>query len=62
MWKSNDDRQITPGYSIEDLHREIAEGVAKAKAARLHPAVIERALKSAADSFAQVRAMTEPVL
>jgi hypothetical protein len=62
MWKRNDDRQITPAYSIEDLHRKIAESVAKAKAARLHPAVIERALKSAADSFAQVRAMTESVI
>jgi hypothetical protein len=62
MWKRNDVRQITPGYSIEDLHREIAESVAKAKAAHIYPVVIERALKSAADSFAQVRAMTEPAI
>jgi hypothetical protein len=61
MWKRNDDRQ-TPAFSIEDLHSDIAESVAKAKAARLHPAVIERALKSASDSFAQLRAMTESVI
>jgi hypothetical protein len=62
MWKRNDDNRQATTYSIEDLHREIGQSVAKAKAARLHPAVIERALKSAADSFAQVRAMTEAVI
>jgi hypothetical protein len=61
MWKRNEDRQ-TPTFSIEDLHKEIGESVAKAKAARIHPVLIERALKSAADSFAQMRAMTEPVI
>ena len=62
MWKRNDDRQITLGYSIEDLHKEIGESIAKAKAAHIHPVVIERALKSAADSFAQIRAMTESAI
>jgi hypothetical protein len=52
----------SPAYTVEDLYREIAEGVAKAKAAHIHPVLIERALKSAADSFAQIRAMTEPVI
>ena len=61
MWKRNDDRQITPGYSIEDLHREIAESVAKAQAARIHPVLIERASNLRLNSFAQVRAMTEPM-
>jgi hypothetical protein len=62
MWKRNDNRQITPAYSIEALHQEIGESISRAKAARIHPVLIERALKSAADSFAQIRAMTEPVL
>lgn len=61
MWKRNDDRQ-TPAFSIEDLHHDIAESVAKAKEARIHPVLIERALKSAANSFAQMRAMTEPAI
>ena len=59
MW--NKDNRQTPAYTIEDMNREIAESVAKAQAARIHPVLIERALKSAADSFAQVRAMTEPM-
>jgi hypothetical protein len=62
MWKRNDDNRQATTNSIEDLHREIGESVAKAKAARVHAVLIERALKSAADSFAQIRAMTEPVL
>jgi hypothetical protein len=62
MWKRNDDRQITPAYSIEDMHREIGESISRAKEARIHPVLIERALKSAADSFAQIRAMTESVI
>ena len=63
MWKRNDDnRQITPAFSIEDLHKEIGDSISRAKAARIHPVVIERALKSAADSFAQMRALTEAVL
>jgi hypothetical protein len=63
MWKRNDDnRQITPGYSIETLHQEIGEIISRAKPARIHPVLIERALKSAADSFAQIRAMTEAVI
>jgi hypothetical protein len=60
MWKK--DNQQAPAYTLEDMHREIAESVAKAKAARVHPVMIERALKSAADSFAQMRATTEAVL
>jgi hypothetical protein len=62
MWKRNDNRQIAPAYSIEDMHREIGESIARAKEARIHPVLIERALKSAADSFAQIRAMTEPAI
>src|ERR1700735_3323953 len=61
-WKRNDSRQVTPAFSIEDLHHAIAESVAQAKAARIHPVLIERALKSAADSFAQHRAVSEPML
>jgi hypothetical protein len=61
MWKKNNNRE-SPAYTLEDMHREIAESVAKAKAARVHPVLIERALKSAADSFAQIRAMTDPVI
>jgi hypothetical protein len=61
MWKRNEDRQ-TPTFSIEDLHKEIGDSISRAKAARIHPVVIERALKSAADSFAQMRAMTEAVI
>jgi hypothetical protein len=61
MWKRNYDRQ-TPAFSIEDLHNDIAESLAKAKAARIHPVLIERALKSAADSFAPIRAMTESAI
>ena len=60
MWKKDQDRQ-TPAYTLEDMHRDIAESVAKAKAARVHSVLIERALKSAVDSFAQIRAMTEAV-
>ena len=62
MWKRNDNRQITPAYSIEDMHREIGESISRAKDARIHPVLIERALKSTADSFAQIRAMTEPAI
>jgi hypothetical protein len=63
MWKQrNDDNRQAPTFSIENLHKEIGESVAKAKAAHIHPVVIERALKSAADSFAQHRAMSEPML
>ena len=55
MWKQrNDDNRQAPTFSIEDLHKEIGEAIAKAKAARLHAVVIERALKSAANSFAQI--------
>jgi hypothetical protein len=59
MWKK--DKRESPAYTVEDMYSDIADSVAKAKAARLHPAVIERALKSASDSFAQVRAMTEAI-
>jgi hypothetical protein len=63
MWKQrNDDNRQAPTFSIEDLHKEIGESIAKAKAARIHPVLMERALKSAADSFAQIRAMTEAVI
>jgi hypothetical protein len=63
MWKQRyDDNRQAPTYSIEDLHKEIGDSISRAKAARIHPMLIERALKSAADSFAQVRAMTEPVI
>jgi hypothetical protein len=63
MWKRNaESRQTTPTYSIEDMHREIGESISRAKEARIHPVLIERALKSAADSFAQIRAMTEPAI
>jgi hypothetical protein len=62
MWKRNDDNRQAPAYSIEVLHQEIGESISRAKAARIHPVLIERALKSAADSFAQVRAMTESVI
>jgi|HubBroStandDraft_3_1064219.scaffolds.fasta_scaffold2334350_1 hypothetical protein len=63
MWKQrNDDNRQAPTYAIEDLHQEIGQAIAKAKASRIHPVLIERALKSAADSFAQHRAMSEPML
>jgi hypothetical protein len=63
MWKQrNDDNRQAPTFSIEALHQEIGESVAKAKAAHIHPVLIERALKSAADSFAQIRAMTSAVI
>jgi hypothetical protein len=61
MWKKDNNREV-PACTLEDMYHEIAESVAKAKAARIHPVLIERALKSAADSFAQVRAMTEPAI
>jgi hypothetical protein len=51
-----------PRYTIDDLRSDIGAAIAKAREARIHPVLIERALKSAADSFAQVRAMTESVL
>jgi hypothetical protein len=60
MWKK--DNRESPAYSLDDLYRDIAASVAKAKSAHVHPAVIERALKSAADSFAQIRAMTESII
>ena len=59
MWKK--DNRESPAYSLEDMHDDIAKSIAKAKAARIHPVLIERALKSKADSFAQIRAMTEPL-
>jgi hypothetical protein len=62
MWKRNDDNRQAPTYSIEDLRKEIGESISRAKQARIHPVLIERALKSAADSFAQIRAMTEPAI
>jgi hypothetical protein len=62
MWKRNDDDRHTPTYSIGDLHKEIGESISRAKEARIHPVLIERALNSAADSFAQHRAMTESAL
>jgi CspA family cold shock protein len=43
MWKRNDDNRQATTNSIEDLHREIGESVAKAKAARVHAVLIERA-------------------
>jgi hypothetical protein len=61
MWTKDNNRE-SPAYTLEDMHRGIAESIAKAKAARIHPVLIERALKSAADSFAQIRAMTEAVI
>jgi hypothetical protein len=51
-----------PGYTIDDLRSDIGAAIAKAREARIHPVMIERALKSAADSFAQIRAMTEPAI
>jgi hypothetical protein len=60
MWKK--DNRESPAYTVEDMYHDIAESIAKAKAARIHPVLIERALKSAADSFAQIRAMTEPAI
>ena len=62
MWKRNDDNRQAPTYSIEDLRKEIGESISRAKQARIHPVLIERALKSAADLFAQIRAMTEPAI
>ena len=61
MWKKDNNRE-SPAYTLDDMHRHIAESVAKAKTARIHPVLIERALKSAADSLAQIRAMTESVI
>lgn len=51
-----------PRYTIDDLRSDIGAAIAKAREARIHPVLIERALKSAADSFAQIRAMTEAVI
>jgi hypothetical protein len=51
-----------PSYSLDDLRSDIGAAIAKARQARIHPVMIERALKSAADSFAQIRAMMEPAI
>jgi hypothetical protein len=36
MWKKDNNRE-SPAYTLDDMHRDIAESVAKAKAARSIP-------------------------
>jgi len=51
-----------PRYSIDDLRRDIGEAIAKARDARIHSVVIERACHAAGDAIAMHRATMEPVI
>jgi hypothetical protein len=51
-----------PKYSLEDLRSDVAKAIEKARAARIHPVEIERAVHAAADWIAQHRALNTPIL
>jgi hypothetical protein len=48
-------------YYENDMRRELAQVTDKARAAKIHQVLIERALKSGLDAYAQFRAVTEPI-
>ena len=51
-----------PKYSLDDLRSDIGKAIEKARAARIHPVEIERAVHAAADWQAQRRATTAAVI
>jgi hypothetical protein len=57
-------RQTTnePKYSLDDLRSDIGKAIEKARAARIHPIEIERAVRAIADWQAQRRATTMAVI
>jgi hypothetical protein len=50
-----------PRYSLDNLRRDIASAVERARDAHVHSVEIERAVHAIADWQAQRRAMTTPV-
>ena len=51
-----------PKYSLDDLRRDIGQAIEKARAARIHPIEIERAIHATADWIAQHRALNTSIL
>jgi hypothetical protein len=51
-----------PRYSLDDLRRDIGEAIEKARAPRIHPIEIERAVHAIADWRARRRATTAAVI
>jgi hypothetical protein len=51
-----------PRYSLDDLRRDIAEAIERARASRIHPVEIERAVHAIADWQSQRRATTTAVI
>ena len=51
-----------PRYTLDDLRRDIGAAIAKARDARIHRVIIERALHGAADAIAQQHATMTSVL
>jgi hypothetical protein len=51
-----------PSYSLDDLRSDIGKAIEKARAARIHPIEIERAVHAAADWIAQHRALNTPII
>jgi hypothetical protein len=51
-----------PRYTLDDMRSEIGKAIEKARAARIHPIEIGRAVHAAADWIAQHRALNTPII
>jgi hypothetical protein len=51
-----------PRYSLDDLRSDVGKAIEKARAARIHPVEIERAVHVMVDWRAQRRATTTAVI
>jgi hypothetical protein len=51
-----------PRYTLDDMRSDIGKAIEKARAARIHPIEIERAVHASADWLAQHRALNSAII